>query len=433
VNLYQHQVSGAAWLAKHSKAQLGDEPGMGKTFTTIEALRLKGVTNPLIICPAIARTHWARSIVEAGGFDLPEVVSFERVAIDGMQGMAQRLLGRDRIDSLVVDESQYCKTMTSARAKIILGNDGYARRLEHVIALSGSVPKHPGELFNIVCSLRPDLLIERGLTTREKWMTRFTIRTQRFVRGNYCEKVVGQQNVEELREILSHVLLKRDYASAGLDVPELWFQTLELDGASDAQIDPDSTSGLRVGEWTTLKLGDGVLESIANDPEIARMRRRIGELKAPLVVEMLKHQLRGTDEKVVVFAHHREVLRVLREGLAEFNPVYVDGDTLDVARNIAIDRFQEGSTARVFIGQNIACRFSITLTAAKRAILCEPSWSADDNLQMGRRIARIGSTGERCIAQLVSLAGTLDEAIVKQNAREVKMANEVFQKEGSMT
>jgi SNF2 family DNA or RNA helicase len=94
----------------------------------------------------------------------------------------------------------------------------------------------------------------------------------------------------------------------------------------------------------------------------------------------------------------------------------------NTARDEAIDRFQSDPRTRVFLGQNIACQTGITLTAAKRVVLVEPDWTGDVNLQLGKRVARIGQKSNRVIVQMISLSGTLDEGIVAQNARETRMA-----------
>jgi SNF2 family DNA or RNA helicase len=423
MKLFSHQVTGAHWMAARAKALLGDTPGLGKTYTAIQALIEKNVVNPLIVCPAIARTHWHRSFAAMGWAAPYEVASFEKITQEGTPGMAGRIYGKNRIDSLVIDEFHYGKNASSQRAQILLGNNGYARRVEHVLGLSGSIPKHPGEFFNVLVCMFPQVLIKAGVATRERFMDRFTIRKGRVVRGHWVEKVVEQRNTSELRAILNECMIKRDVAELGLDVPSVWWQTIVLDG---------EVGGETFAEWErymTREASAKTLEEIAADPHVARMRRRLGELKAPLVVEMLKQQLAGNDEKVVVFAHHRSVLETLRVGLADFGVAYVDGDTAESTRNCEIDSFQAHPSYRVFIGQNIACRYSITLTAAHRAILVEPDWSADTNFQLGQRIARIGSTASHCVGQMIALAGTLDEAIVRQTERETRMAADLFSKE----
>lgn len=438
MKLYEHQLSGADWLAQRAKSVLGDEPGTGKTYTLIEALKRSGSVRPLIICPAIVRTHWARSLSAAGFVGFARVQSYDGVTDAGVQQMAQLLHGRtNRIDALVLDEYHYCKHTTSKRAQLLLGNDGYARRLERVILASGSIPKHPGELFTMLCSLFPHILVRHKIWNKEQYMERFTVRRSRMVRGHWVEKVVGQQNIEELQEILDEVMLKRSVDDVGLDVPKVWWQTVSLDGGSLGEFEEEeevrqALGVFRPGVDFSAPIDQPTLEEIANDPHVARMRRRLGELKVKPVAEMLSSQLADSEEKVVVFAHHKNVLANLREALKGFGVAFIDGDVGDTKRNEEIDRFQSDSRCRVFLGQNLACQTGITLTAAHRVVLVEPDWTADVNFQLGQRIARIGSTAKRCIGQMVALAGTLDEAIVAQNERETRNAAELFPQGGMM-
>jgi SWI/SNF-related matrix-associated actin-dependent regulator 1 of chromatin subfamily A len=426
MKLFDHQVSGAKFLAGRGKALLGDTPGLGKTATAIEALRLKGVYRPLVICPAIARSHWANEFakMEWSG-EQPHIESFEEITMGGLAHMANHIYGREPIDGLVIDEFMKVKHPTSLRAQLIAGNDGYARRLEHVIALSGSIPRHAGELYTTLVSLAPHLLSGAGIKTREQFMSRYTERRFFRANGQMREKVVGQKNVGELQHLLDVVMIKRDLPDVGLDVPKVWWQQMRVDADGFPMI--DEMGRVETNAAVTAALREGTLADIAEDPYIARMRRRIGELKAPAVVEALRDQLEGTGEQIVVFAHHRSVLEILKEGLYEhgLGISYIDGDTSRDDRDAEVKAFQAGKR-RVFIGQNIACQYSLTLTAAHRVVLVEPDWTADVNYQLGQRIARIGSTAERCIGQLVVLAGTLDEAIVRQNERELRQYAELF-------
>ncbi|MGH7756462.1 MAG: C-terminal helicase domain-containing protein, partial [Vulcanimicrobiaceae bacterium] len=148
--------------------------------------------------------------------------------------------------------------------------------------------------------------------------------------------------------------------------------------------------------------------------------------KAPLVAALLADQLEGNDDKIVVFAYHRAVLNLLRDALAPFGVCYIDGDTTRLRREQQIDWFQTRAHHRVFLGQQDACKEGITLTAASRVVIVEPSWTADDNVQAAHRVARIGQTSGHCIVQLVALSGTIDAGIMRQCAHEARLAEETL-------
>lgn len=429
-NLYQHQIEGAAWLAARSRGYLGDVPGLGKTRTVIEALsRAYGFRDgrPLIVCPAIVRTHWQREFAAMGFGQAPWTIKSYDEIVRGGDKLMWYLLGERAVDALILDEAHYVKHATSKRAQILLGKNGYARRLPRVYAASGTpVSKNPLEFGTILLSLFPQVALAHGIKTLQDVRDRFCVIEPRYVRGKMIDKILPViRNEEEFKEILGAVMLRRTLDDVGIDVPEMDWQVVRLDGTEGVdQFDGFAAHdrGWVNGALSNLEHG-ATPADIANDPHVARLRRRLGELKVGPVAEMLSQQLDDSDEKVVVFAHHRTVLEGIVKVLGrDFEIAYIDGDTPQKTRDLAIDRFQTDPTCRVFIGQNIACQTGITLTAARRVVLVEPDWTADVNLQLGKRIARIGQRAERCVGQMIALAGTLDEGIVAHNQREVRLA-----------
>jgi SNF2 family DNA or RNA helicase len=181
------------------------------------------------------------------------------------------------------------------------------------------------------------------------------------------------------------------------------------------------------------------LAYVLEDPAVARWRRKVGELKAPAVVEMLKSQLLDGHEKVVVFAYHHSVLDLLANGLGMYAKTgpsgasgtrwvgRIDGDTPDAKRAQAIEWFQNVRGPAVLLAQNTAVGTGTDglQVASNRCILVEPSWAWHENEQMAKRLARIGGSAT-VTAQMVSLAGTLDDYIVQQNQREVEWHTRIF-------
>lgn len=422
--LRAHQVAGAKWLAERARAYLGDAPRVGKTRTILQALYNRRVERALVVCPAIVRDHWHRE-ADAMGVTLADVKSYDAIVNGGVALMRHLILDKG-VDALVIDEAHACKNPTTRRSKLLLGRDGYARRLGTVYAASGTpVPKHAGDLWTIVSAMFPEVAIEHGIHTHQEWLDRFCVeaswaptvyaRDRRMLSG-----VV--KNEAELRVILSKIMLRRTLDDLGTDVPPVDWQVTRLAVGEGELLYDDMDLG-------TLKMAaayKGALADIAMEPAIMRMRRRLGELKAPLVASLLKGELAESNEKIVVFAHHTAVIETLREELREFGVMCVIGQTARNERVKRMDRFQSDPTARVFLGQNIACKEGITLHAAARVVIVEPDWTAVVNEQLGNRVLDTSRPGRHCVAEMIALSGTLDEAIVGQNAREVRMLTKVL-------
>lgn len=433
MSLYDHQRQGGKWLAARPRHRgyIGDTPGLGKTRTLICGLDRSGAQRPLIVCPAIVRTHWHREFATCGWTSGNEIVKSYDEIVRGGNPLMKKLIVDEGIDSLIVDEVHYAKHATSKRTLQLLGPNGYARRLPRVFVASGTpIPKNPSELWTVLSSLFPEVAVEHKLATVADFVARFCVVRPRRVRGVWMDKIMPElRNEAEFRELLGEIMLRRTLDDVGLDVPPLDWQTTRVDGAPLTM--PGTLEGgeaFDTGARVMWAIEDGALDAIAADPHVARMRRRLGELKIEPALALLRSQLEESDEKVVVFAHHRSVMHGLVEGLREFGVAYVDGDTPQSIRDQNIDRFQSKPECRVFLGQNLACQTGITLTAARRAFLVEPDWTAVVNHQLGHRVARIGQQAERCIAHMICLADTLDEAIINQNIREVRMAASALEK-----
>lgn len=417
--LAPHQRTGAEWLSTRPKALLADEPRVGKTRTLLEAARLIGAERPVVICPAIVRTHWLREAALLGTAK-PWVWSYDELVYRG-EAEREKILRGLRPDVLILDEAHYLKSATSKRAKLILGKSGYARRIPHVWPGTGTpMPKHPGELWNLLVSVFPESVTSRGFTTREQFEEHFCIRVKRQAgRGSYW-KVLGMRNGGELKELLAGVMLRRTFAEISKQAPQMAWQQLVLDrpGAPKATDEMEQVVEAAIaGERLAL---------LEHDPELARMRRKLGEFKAPAVAAHILETLEEEHTlKVAVFAHHHSVLDVLEQAFAPVGVVRVDGTTSHGKRVSLIDKFQTSDDVRVFLGQNVACMTGITLDAAEVAFLVEPDWTAVVNVQVGNRIMNVRDGRARSV-QIVSLAGTLDEGIGRLNRREVLMQQEVL-------
>lgn len=425
--IFAHQQVGADYLVQREakrdttagSAILGDAPGLGKTRTALLSCQISN-RRPVIVCPAIVRTHWARE-AKLMGVEPLQILSYDEL-VRGGENLAQYLVMQHAHSesALIVDEFHYCKNQ-SQRAKAIFGKNGLARWFT-TWPLSGTpMPRQPEELWNVLSCIAPGLVLKYGFQRREQWQEHFCVLRGSLVRGVWREKAVGVKNAELLRTILGQVMLRRTLDDVGLDVPRIFWQPLVLD-ADD--LDPYTDIPAGVG-----RTGAELLDWCKTSEQVASARKRVGIIKAGAVVKHVQASLDGGEEKIVLFAHHHEVMDAIERGLAEYGVARIDGDVSTRMRDYRIEQFarQPNGGPRVFLGQNIACQTGMDglQSVASRAILVEPDWTPDVNLQLAHRVARIGSNATRCVAQMVTLASTLDEAIIQQNLRETRMVSEV--------
>lgn len=152
--------------------------------------------------------------------------------------------------------------------------------------------------------------------------------------------------------------------------------------------------------------------------------KKTGEAKAEMVAAYLLDFLQGSDDdqKVLVFAHHRDVIDVLEAAVmrAGYERVRVDGSTLPAERQRCAARFQDEAMVRVAILSMTAEGQGLTLTAAALVLFAELHRTPGTLLQAEDQAHRLGQLSSVQIVHLVcfseneSLDKGLWHAIVKK-------------------
>lgn len=410
--LYPYQRAGADWLRTRRSAYLGDEPGLGKTRTLIAAaLRACPTEDIAVIAPAITLSHWRREWELMGARTPLRIASYQHLVMsEALRSNLQTL----RPELVILDEAHFVANPRSKRTRYTIGRDGIVRGRRVWFASGTPMPRNPIDLYPVLASTWPHLLTSLGIRTLRQYTDHFCVWRE----TSYGPRVFGVKHGDDLRAILAHVMLRRTLADVAIELPELRWETVLVDPT------PETRSELN-GMWVPHDL-TGAIDlggPLPDEPHLAELRRAIGVLKAPYAAEYIANEMQD-GHKVVVFAYHLDVLDILEEALRPEGVARVDGGTTLELRDTRISRFQNDPGCRVFLGQINACATGITLTAAHKVVIVEPAWGAHVNLQAGKRIHRIGQR-EGCSVRFLSLAGTIDEAVMGVHAREVRMLAEV--------
>lgn len=122
--------------------------------------------------------------------------------------------------------------------------------------------------------------------------------------------------------------------------------------------------------------------------EMSRLRHETAVAKVPVAIEMIREDL---DEvpKMIVFAHHRDVLQELNRAFPGVS-VLVTGETNGSDAEAYIRRFQTDPAVRIFFGSIRATGEGITLTAASLVWFMELDWVPGKMCQCEDRAHRIG-------------------------------------------
>lgn len=152
--------------------------------------------------------------------------------------------------------------------------------------------------------------------------------------------------------------------------------------------------------------------------EMALLRHDTARAKVPFVVEHIKACLEE-ESKLVVFAHHHDVIDALCEGAGWGQVVKLTGEMKIEDRQQAVDRFQKDPSCKVFVGSIKAAGLGITLTAASHVIFAELDWVPASITQAEDRLHRIGQAESVLVQHLVfdeSLDADMAKSLVAKQA-----------------
>lgn len=408
--LFPYQAIGARFLAERGRALLADEMGLGKSAQAIVAARDLGVTYFLVVCPASVVENWHREIGKFWPHMPPgtcfNVVSYDRIMRDGGR---TDWMGSGN-NCLILDECHYLKTRTSKRTKAVFGDKcdgagGLVSRARYVFLLSGTpTPNNPSEIWPLLRAVAPETI-----TPLDKPLNYFAFvnRYCRLVNRGFGAQIVGGKNLADLRERIAPFVLRRKKDDVLKDIPPIRFDTLALEGVVPPAGQVLSAEAIEIAKVLE-EHGVAGLRKIA--PHVASLRRLTGVAKAGAALAWLGDWFGAGAGKIVVFAHHREVIAELEAGIDGIGMVVVDGSTPTSQRQKRVDVFQQDPSVRLFIGQIQAAGTGLTLTAASDVLFVESSWVPAENEQAAMRVHRIGQRSA-CLVRFAMLAGSIDERI----------------------
>jgi len=430
------QRAGIAYAMKRPATLIGDEMGLGKTIQVCGLINQTKPRSVMVICPASLKVNWQRELEKwlvgdytigiASGKELPEtdilVINYD------ILNKYRQILAKRHWDLGVADEAHYIKNSKAKRSKLVVELlQGADRR----VLLTGTpIVNRPEELYNLIQLLDPD-----------RWGSFFKYgkRYCGAFQSRWGWDFSGATNLPELQETLRRtVMVRRLKADVLTDLPPKRRQIIPIpmngfaeqvekereleeyygDLIAEAQSEADMADANEDPE--AYKKAVAKLKELTNVEfsEMSKVRHDTALAKAPAVVGHLIDMLDSVS-KVVVMAHHHDVVDELEAGLAEFNPVRLTGQSSQKARQEAVDRFQNDPECKVFIGSIQAAGVGLTLTASSTVVFAELGWTPAEMSQAEDRCHRIGQFDSVLVQHLVidgSIDGRMAHTLVdKQN------------------
>lgn len=439
-NLKQFQQVGADWLAARNRGLLADEMGLGKTAQAIVAAELVRAKSVLVITKASLIHNWADEFDKWSLSFQPQVAMPKRgyVNHDCITSYDNYWRHPERFnpapDVLILDEAHAVKSVGSKRTKAIYGPGGVARSANHVWALTGTPMRNdPTELYPhymLLCDARHehrdwprDLM---GFTRRfcDTVSRVVWVQTKRGPVSRRIEKIVGSKNEDQLRGICDTFMLRRTKEQVMTELGKINYDTLTV-----AVEGVDHDDEYRAAE-SFLRDGGSAETIIPQQDSLVSYRRQLGVAKANALMPVLWERFISGNDKVVLFAHHKDTIAALMKWLDDVlvdgYAVSITGDTPNTVRHEAVGKFQNDPACRAFVGSITAAGEGITLTAAHDVVIVEPSWVPADNAQAIARCHRIGQKRPVFAYFVVAYADRVDKMVTKALISKAAMINKVM-------
>nr|ACD75438.1 AMDV4_9 [uncultured virus] len=405
------QKAGIDFISSQKNVLVADEMGLGKTIEVIGYINLNpDVQSVLIICPASLKMNWEAEmkkwLVRSYDLTILNGDGLKSITITNYESVKKNfdLLRSQTWDLLVLDESHYIKNYKAQRTKFITGfyegsdtSDtsktwikGLKDYAKQKILLTGTpVLNRPIELFTQLRVLGNEM----GKNFME-------FRNSYIEMGRYGP--IGSKNLEELqRKLRTTCMIRREKKDVLLELPDKMRQIITL--PSSILSNSDMENERKVIEYLAQNwdMGTGKLRNSEGFPfeEIAKIRHSSAIKKIPYVIEHIENVLENED-KIVVFAHHHDVVDAIYEKFKDISVVATGNESLN-ERNDAVNKFQNDPSCKIFIGSIQAMGVGITLTASSTVIFTEIEWRPGDLTQAEDRLHRIGQKSTVLVQYLV--------------------------------
>jgi superfamily II DNA or RNA helicase len=399
------QAAGVEYAIKSRRCFIADQMGLGKTVQALAAMQHEDTFPALVICPASIKIQWKKEadkwlpnrmtfIVNGlrNGNPLPDGADIFIINYDILESWEPELSSM-AFKALVLDESHYIKNPRAKRTKAVI------KLAQHIpddglrLLLTGTpILNRPNELPSQLQAI--DRLAEFG------GMQKF--------RSRYCwdentYSYTGARFLDELnKKLRSTCFIRRTKDQVVKELPDKarYFVHMEADekamaeyaAASDAicskmmedavmlaeQLGVDVSKAMESPEWAK--------QEVMHLTEIGILRRLAAAAKIPATIEWIRNMVESGN-KVVVFAHHKDIVRKIA---SEMQAPSITGDDSQTDRADTISRFKQGLNDVIVLSIQAAGMGIDGLQIASDVLFVEQAWSPSVLEQAEDRLHRMG-------------------------------------------
>lgn len=413
----EFQKKAALFALERNHSYIGIDPGGGKTI--VAALVANALKIPIIyVCPPFmvlnVMAEFEKWAPEVFLYVIPDSIIHKKEVQDELCTFAYKNSEPAGNALLIIDEAHRFKTKTAKRTKAVFS---IAKEFNRVMAMSGTpMPNRPIELYPVLSNLAPEVI---DFKSEFQYASKYCAAYLNGFGWDYS----GAANMKELSErVIGKFMLRLKKADILPELPPKTEELLFIGDRLPAHVSEMDQELLE--EECPEDLMKGILSTGNKELHLATYRRELGLAKVEPALEYINALLEESDESILIFAYHKEVIEQLREGLKGWMPLVITGDTHMPARHEIVKKFQTSKTHRVFIGNYLAAGTGLTLTKATRVIFVEFSWVSTENDQAGDRAHRIGQR-DNVYCQFLVYRNSIDRKVIEVNWNKRRVTNHI--------
>lgn len=433
VELLPHQIDGIAFAAGAGRAILADDMGLGKTIQGVGVAELlarhAGIDRVLVICPTSLKAQWRNEIerfshrtcqlVMGSAEDRVEqystdafftICNYEQVLRDIMA------IESTRWDLIILDEGQRIKNWEARTTRIVK-----SLQSRFALVLTGTpLENRLDELYSVV-----QFVDGRHLGPGFRFFNRHKVVDEK----GY---VLGYQHLDELRERLKPILLRRTRDLVLKDLPPRNTEIVRIP-PTDEQASLNGThmqivaSIIRksyISEMDLLRLRQALLMCrMAADSTFLVDKVAPGfSTKLEYLDELFEQLFVDADHKAVLFSEWTRMLNLIEPLLKKRGIQFVrlEGKIPQKKRQQLVNEFQKNPDCKVFLSTN-AGSTGLNLQAADTVINVDLPWNPAVLEQRIARAHRMGQKQPVNVFILVTLE-TLEEQLLQTIGQKKELA-----------
>ncbi len=404
IPLLPYQLDGAAFAVGAGRAVLADDMGLGKTIQGVAVAemlaQLADIRKVLIVCPASLKSQWRseiqrfcdREVQLVGGLQAertPQYVNSAFFTVCNYEQVIKDILSIEQVswDLIILDEAQRIKNWESKTARIIKG-----LKSRFALVLTGTpLENRLEELYSVV-----QFIDDRRLGPGFRFLNAHRMVDEK-------GRILGYKNLDQLRERLAPILLRRTRESVKLQLPERTIEIVRVTPTDEQKVLHDShmqtvaaiVAKKHLTEMDLLRLraallmcrmsANGTFLITKEPPNLSTKFERFGEILDGIAEEPTR--------KVVFFSEWTTTLDLvepmLRDRKLDF--VRLDGSVPQKKRQELVHRFQTDSAQRFFLTTN-AGSTGLNLQSANTVVNFDLPWNP---AILEQRIARAHRMGQK--------------------------------------